>query len=294
MTVAAWPQGLVTALLTPLKDDEVDLVAFKTLIDYQIANGATGLVVSGGTGEYSALSFEERSLLFSSALEFAAGRVPVIAATGCLTTKEAIRLSQDAQGSGVAGLLLASPYAEGLNWEERFAFYTTLNANLSIPIMIYNTPSSGLLTFEQVRQLSTLSNVTAVKDSSGDPELMGDLLAWGKTIDFGVYVGKDSFLYEAISTGATGAVFGTANFVPAELSDFIAGLQANGPTPEAFGAWHKLRPLLRLMEHSANYVGLCKQGCLMRGIDVGDVRRPYMMPPKAEFAQLEKCLADLS
>ena len=99
MTTTCWPVGLLTALLTPLRDDAVDMAAFARLIDFQIENGASGLVVSGGTGEFGALTFDERSALVKESVRIAAGRVPVIAATGCLTTRDAIRLSQDAQAS---------------------------------------------------------------------------------------------------------------------------------------------------------------------------------------------------
>ncbi len=292
-TANPWPRGLVTAIVTPLRDDTLDVAALAALIDDQIAGGASGLVVSGGTGEYTALSFDERSRLIREAVRIADGRVPIIGATGCLTTRDAIRLTQDAQAAGVAGVLVASPYAEPINWRERIAFYTALDAAVTLPIMLYNTPPSGLLTFDQIRELSRLPNVTAVKDSSGDPELMGDLTTWAKAIGFGVYVGKDSLLFEAILNGATGAVFGAANFIPAELSRLIATLQGEGATPPARALWDTIRPLLRLMEQSPNYIALCKAGCKLRGIDVGLCRLPYLMPEAEEVARLAASLQRL-
>lgn len=293
MTINSWPKGLVTAIVTPLRDDELDLAALAAVIDDQIAKGASGLVVSGGTGEYTALSFDERSRLIREAVRIADGRVPVIGATGCLSTRDAIRLTQDAQAAGVAGVLVASPYGEAINWRERLAFYTELDAAVSLPIMIYNTPPSGLLAFEQIQQLAGLGNVTAVKDSSGDPELMGDLTTWAKPIGFTVYVGKDSLLFEAILNGADGAVFGAANFIPEELARLIGTLRADGATPEARERWSAIRPLLRLMEQSPNYISLCKVGCKLRGIDVGDVRRPYLMPEADEIERLAASLQHL-
>ena len=293
MTGKIWPTGLVTALVTPFNDDVVDRAALAALIDDQLDHGAAGLVVSGGTGEYSTLSFEERSRLFKDVVEITARRVPVIAATGCLSTRDAIRLANEAEASGVSGLLVASSYGEAINWRERFAFYTELDQNVSSPIMIYNTPPAGLLTFEKVQQLSELKNVSAVKDSSGDPELMGDLVAWSKTNGFGVYVGKDSFLYEAISTGAHGAVFGAANFIPAELAKLIAMLQSDGSTAASLVLWAKVRPLLRLMEVATNYVALCKVGCRLRGLEVGDVRKPYLMPEADEINLLARSLKQM-
>ncbi len=293
MTDRVWPAGLVTAIVTPLRDDELDLIALAAVIESQIAGGASGLVVSGGTGEYTALSFDERSRLIREAVRIADGRVPIIGATGCLTTRDAIRLTQEAEVAGVAGVLVASPYAEPINWRERIAYYTELDAAVSLPVMIYNTPPSGLLTFDQIRQLSALKNITAVKDSSGDPELMGDLTTWAKTTGFSVYVGKDSLLLEAILNGATGAVFGAANFIPAELARLISILQTDGATPAAHDLWSKIRPLLRMMEQSPNYIALCKAGCRLRGIDVGLCRKPYLMPEADEIDRLAASLARL-
>lgn len=293
MTANPWPKGLVTALVTPLRDDGLDLAALAALVDDQIAKGVSGFVVSGGTGEYTALSLDERRLLIREAVRIVDGRVPVIGATGCLSTRDAIVLTRDAQAAGVAGVLVASPYGEAINWRERLAFYSDLDAAVSLPIMIYNTPPSGFLTFEQIRQLAALGNVTAVKDSSGDPELMGDLTIWARTIGFTVYVGKDSFLLEAILNGADGAVFGVANFIPGELVQLIGTLQADGMTPEARARWRAIRPFLRLMEQSPNYIALCKVGCKLRGIDVGDVRRPYLMPEEDELERLATSLQQL-
>lgn len=288
-----WPKGLVTALVTPLRDDAVDRDAFRRLIDYQIENGAAGLVITGGTGEYNFLTLGERERLFADAVEFAAGRVPVIAASGCLATRDTIKLSLSAEAAGVAGLLVTSAFGEPIGWHERRNFYAELDAAVETPIMIYNTPPAGLLNFEQVRELAELTNVSALKDSSGDPTLMGDMLAWSRGSDFAVYVGLDSFMFEAVLTGARGAVFGTANFLPAELSQVIALVQ-NGEIAEAQARWRDIRPVLRFMEQVTNYVALCKVGLGLRGIDVGPVRKPNLMPDRAEIEDLARILATLN
>jgi 4-hydroxy-tetrahydrodipicolinate synthase len=286
MSATPWPRGLLTALVTPLRDDTIHFASLEALVEYQISKCVSGLVVSGGTGEYGALTFEERSRVISAVVQLARGRVPVIGATGCLTTRDAIRLSEEAVAAGVAGLLLASPYGEPINWRERYTFYQEVSASVSTPILIYNTPPAGLLSFDQIKELAQLERITGIKDSSGNPELMGDLITWAGQSEFGVYVGMDSFLYEAISTGARGAIFGAANFMPAEIAGLIAVLQTEGATKQALKRWADIRPVLRFMEQASNYVGLCKAGCKFRGIDVGDVRRPYLMPDAAAIDTL--------
>jgi 4-hydroxy-tetrahydrodipicolinate synthase len=294
MTTTPWPSGLITALVTPLKVDALNVGALEALIERQVAAGVGGLVIGGGTGEYGALSVDERTELAHEAIRIVDGRVAVVVQTGALTNRDAITLSQDAEASGATGILVASPFGEPINWRERFHFYEQLSAAVSLPIMVYNTPPSGLLTFAEIEQLAKLPNVSAVKDSSGDPVLMGDLLAWSADSDFSVYVGLDSFLFDAIGAGACGAVFGSASAIPEIIVEIIGRLQAEGQTRELRARWELLRPFIRFMENTPNYMALCKAACTLQGIDVGDVRAPYLMPEPAEIAELELRLKDVN
>lgn len=290
MTNSPWPSGLLTALVTPFTDDVVDVPMLHTLIDRQIDAGAAGLVIGGGTGEYGTLTLAEREVLAAESVAAAGGRVPVIVQTGALATRDAVALSQHAQGVGANAIMVASPFGEPISWRERFRFYEVLTAAVSLPVMIYNTPPSGLLTFGEVQQLAELPHVTAVKDSSGSPELMGDLVEWAGDTGFGVYVGLDSLLYDALRTGADGAIFGAANLIPAPLSAVATSLLADGPTPENDALWRELRRFLRYVEQSPNYVAACKAGMSILGYDVGPVRAPYLMPDDDEIKGLAERL----
>ncbi len=294
MTTSPWPQGLMTALVTPMRDQELNLQALDKLIDCQVEAGVSGLVVGGGTGEYGALSMDERILLAREAVRVVDGRVPVVIQTGTLSTRDAITLSQEAETSGAAGLLLASPFGEPINWRERYYFYEQVHESVTLPIMIYNTAPSGILSLAQIQELAELSRVSAVKDSSGDHVLMGDLLAWSATTDFQVYVGFDSLLYDAINAGARGAVLGVASFAPELLNDTIESIHRNGTTNESIKLWRRLRPLLRFTEQSPNYIALCKAGCQLRGLDAGDVRHPFLMPSADELDKFTEVVRNAS
>lgn len=288
-----WPTGVMTALVTPLTDDELDVGALGALIEYQIAGGVVGVVIGGGTGEYGALSIDERVRLAREAIRLVDGRVATVVQTGALSTRDSRRLGVEAQDAGADALLVASPFGEPINWNERFRFYENVTASTSLPMMIYNTPPSGLLTLQQVHRLAELPNVTAIKDSSGDPVLMGDLLAWSSPRDFAVYVGLDSSLYEAVGSGARGAVFGAANVVPRQVSDVARDLIDNGPSVASHRQWLPLRDFLRFMEQSPNYMALCKAGCALNGVDVGAVREPYLPSGQDEIDELARRLSQL-
>lgn len=285
-----WPRGLLTALVTPLRDDDIDVAALARVIEHQVAAGVAGLVVGGGTGEFGALTTDERKRLTEAAIDAVAGRVPVVVQTGVLSTREAVDLSRHAEAAGATSIMVASPYGDAINWAERYRFYEVLTAAVTLPVMVYNTPPSGLLTFDQICELAELPNISAVKDSSGSPELMGDLVEWAKPRDIGVYVGLDSLLYDAVRWGATGAVFGAANIIPAPLSAVARHVIQNGATPESDALWRVIRPFLRYMEVSPNYMSLCKAGVNHLGLEVGDVREPFLPSSADEVKGLVELL----
>lgn len=284
-----WPNGLLTALVTPLKDDAVDTAALVGLVESQIAAGVRGVVVCGGTGEFGALSVPERRQVAEEVVRAVAGRASVIVQAGALATRDALNLSSHAAEIGAAALLVASPFGEPINWRERRSFYEQVAAAAELPIMVYNTPPAGILTLEQVEELFTLPNVSAIKDSSGDPYLLGDLLAWaGETGRAAVYVGADTLIADGLAGGASGAVLGAGNFLAPELVRLVVSL-GGGDGARHEPQWREMRRLLRFMELSPNYVALVKAGCTARGVDVGSVRSPYLMPSAEE----SKTLADL-
>ncbi|WP_375386116.1 dihydrodipicolinate synthase family protein [uncultured Microbacterium sp.] len=282
MTNQIWPKGLLTALVTPMTGDDVDPSLLDDLLEFQLAAGVSGLIVAGGTGEYGTLSVEERARLAGDVVVRVHGRVPVIVQTGALSTRDAVGLSRAAAESGADGLLVASPFGEPINWRERYRFYEEVAAATELPIMIYNTPPSGLLNVDQIAELALLPNVSAIKDSSGDPFHFGDLLEAQLPDGLAVYVGSDSNLYDSVAQGATGAVFGSANFIPQLLVPLIRELQNGGPSARTAHDWSLLRPFLRFLEDSDNYIALCKVGLREVGIEVGDVRAPYLTPEEPE------------
>jgi dihydrodipicolinate synthase/N-acetylneuraminate lyase len=278
MSTANWPEGPLTALVTPLKDHDVlDIRALHLLLERQIEAGVSGVVIGGGTGEFGALSCDERHQLAHETAQFLDTRLPFIVQTGALATRDVLALSLDAQKLGATGILVASPFGEPINWRERMNFYQQVDA-LGVPIMIYNTPPAGLLSLTQIHQLASLPNVNAIKDSSGDITSLGDLLAWSVGFDFRVYVGFDSLLAFAAASGAHGTVLGTGNLVPSEIAEIFRLYRQGRTDGDSEALWQEMRRFLRFMEESPNYVGLCKHGLKIEGLDVGDVRAPYLMP----------------
>jgi 4-hydroxy-tetrahydrodipicolinate synthase len=293
MSRHSWPTGLVTALVTPMTDDGIDVQATRQLVERQVQAGAGGVLVAGGTGEHGVLSLDERALLSRTVADTLDGRLPFIVQTGALSTRDAVRLSQDAQEIGASGVLLPAPFGEAVNWREKVAFYAEVNDAVSVPIMLYNTHAAGIMGMAQVAELAQLSHVSAIKHSSSDATLLGDLIAWSATADFAVYTGWDDQVAPAVLAGAHGALLGAGNVVP-ELIVEVLDLAYRKQLDERFdAAWGRLRPFLRFIGESENYVSIVKLGTQLRGVPVGDVRAPYLMPLAAEKQALADVLVAL-
>ena len=290
MTTVAWPAGLITALVTPLRGDDIDLNVLGDLLERQIDAGVAAVLAGGGTGEFGALSVDERLVLTEAVADRLDGRLPFLVQTGALATRDSIRLGKHAEEAGACGLMVASPFGEPISWLERRAFYEDVHEATSLPIMIYNTPPSGLLSLEQIQELAALPRATAVKDSSGDVTLLGDLIAWSRTSDFAVYVGLDSLIAFAGMAGARGCLFGTGNIVPSELVRTFNLTSSQDGDGELNQTWPALHSFLRFVETSSNYVALCKAALQHEGLEVGDVRRPYIMPADAERTEMVRRL----
>ncbi|WP_033290644.1 dihydrodipicolinate synthase family protein [Amycolatopsis jejuensis] len=293
MSRELWPRGLMTALLTPMRDDRVNPDVIPAMVQRQADAGVAGIVVGGGTGEFGALDLDERRLMAEATVAAAGSRIPVIVQTGTLATRDAVTLTEHAQTAGAAGIMLASPFGEPVSWRERVAFYRTLNDSTDLPIMLYNTGSAGIMTVDQITELAELPQVSAVKDSSGDLVAGSDLVEWAARNDFAAYLGIDSLLLHGLHAGAHGAVLGSGNLVPRVLSGLVDDV-FSGNVRER---WTVIRAMLRYLEESDNYVSLVKAASRLVGVDAGDVRAPFVMPSAAvleEFAPLLRAADELT
>src|SRR5919204_5257374 len=160
--------GVLPALITPFTEDgsAIDTEALTAIVDRLVNAGVAGLVPGGSTGEFTTLSHAERREVVEATVEAAAGRVPVVAGTGALSTRETVELSVHAEQAGAAAVMIVPPFYEALSWRELLAHYTAIADAIEIPIMYYNLPSASgqRLTAGQLRELP----ITCLKDTGGD------------------------------------------------------------------------------------------------------------------------------
>jgi len=218
--------GPMAAVVTPFaKDGAIDAEALGENIERILNSGATGILAGGCTGEFWALSGDERCELFRLSAKFANGRGIVIAGTGAITATETICLSNAAKEAGCDAALILPPYFIRLSDDEIFAHYREIDAAVSLPIVLYNIPGNAInaITPELAARLAKLENVVAIKESSGDwNNFYATLLAVKDQLR--VFCGPSSiFGVPAVAAGADGFIDCFPNvWLPGALDMFHA------------------------------------------------------------------------
>lgn len=209
--------GLHTAVVTPFTaNGDLDIPAFKRLLDVQLNGGVDGIVVCGSTGEGATLNTQEKIQLWNTAVEHVSGRVPIIAGTGSNDTRATIELSQAAKACGVQGLLLVTPYYNKPSHNGLLAHFRAINDAVDLPQIIYNVPGRSAQNVGPETQLAiaeACSNVVATKEASANLEQMCEIIRHAPS-HFSLLAGDDSLALPAIACGATGTIAVISNYLP--------------------------------------------------------------------------------
>ena len=274
--------GVLPALITPFTEngEAIDTAALAANIDRLVDAGVGGLVPGGSTGEFTTLSHDERRELIAATVEAAAGRVPVVAGTGALSTRETVELSVHAERAGAAAVMIVPPFYDALSWRELCAHYTAVAGAIGIPIMYYNLPSaSGVtLTAEQLRELP----VSSLKDTGGDAVAATELIQTdGPTL----LNGWDTLTFAALAAGVRAVVWGTASIVPEQCVELHRLLIDDIDLPAARELWTRLWPLCQFLE-GQSYSAAVKAACRLAGDTTGPVRAPLLELDDAATSEL--------
>ena len=263
-------KGVFTAIITPFKEDEsIDEDALRTLIDFNINNGISGIVPCGTTGESPTLTNEEHERVIELTIQHVDKRVPVIAGTGSNCTKEAIRLSQDAEKMGVDALLLVNPYYNKPTQEGLYRHFKAIANEVNIPCIVYNIKGRTGVNVETptlMRLIKDCKNITAVKEASGDLNQMKEVIAQ-RPEGFCVLSGDDNMVLDLIRAGGDGVISVGSNIVPNKMSSMVkAALDEN--MREAEQIHDELSPLFAVefietnpipMKYMLSLKNMCKE-----------------------------------
>ena len=262
-------KGSNVALITPFKDDSLDVENYIKLIHFHLENGTSGLVPAGTTGESPTLSHKEHQQVIDLCIKESSGKIPVIAGTGSNSTDEAISLTTHAEKAGANAALIVTPYYNKPTQEGLYQHYKAINDKCGLPIIIYNIPGRSVIdmSVETMARLFELKNIVGVKDATGDlTRVDKQLKAMGR--EFIQLTGNDDNALEFNRRGGVGAISVTANIAPKLCSKFqsLTLLSDDKSQKEAESLDKILQPVHHSMfiesnpspvKYAAKVLGLC-------------------------------------
>ena len=286
-------KGSNVALITPFKDNKLDIDAYIKLIHFHLDNGTNGLVPAGTTGESPTLSHDEHEKVIELCIRESKGKIPVIAGTGSNSTSEAISLTKHAEKVGADGALVVTPYYNKPTQEGLYQHYKAINDNTNLPIIIYNIPSRCVIdmSVDTMARLFELKNIVGVKDATGDPERISDTL---KKLgpEFIQLTGEDGFAYEFNKRGGVGIISVTANIAPKLCSDFqkYSKSKTDNEIKEAERIDQILQPLHKSLFIESNPAPV-KFAAKLLGLCGDEIRLPLVKIKKETEFKVKETLA---
>lgn len=284
--------GAATALITPFKHGKIDYEAFGSLIDWQIAHGINALLVAGTTGENATLSTEEHRALTAFAKARIDGRVPLLAGCGSNSTAHAIELALAVCEAGADALLAVTPYYNKASDIGLVKHYTALADAAPRPLILYNVPArTGVrIPLSVYRELAAHENVTAVKEASGDLDLLERLCdECGDLLD--VYTGNDHQTVSAMRLGAGGVISVCSNLFPRDVSE-LCRLCLAGEFRQANGRMRELLPKMQALFWEVNPIPV-KYVAAMHGLCTAEYRLPLCPPAPETARRLQALFSDV-
>jgi len=285
-------KGSNVALITPFKDNKLDVESYIKLIHFHLKNGTNGLVPAGTTGESPTLNHDEHQKVIEICIKESNGKIPVIAGTGSNSTAEAISLTKHAEKVGADGVLVVTPYYNKPTQEGLYQHYKAINDNTSLPIIIYNIPSRCVIdmSVETMARLFELKNIAGVKDATGDlNRLDQQLKKMGP--EFILLTGEDGLAFEFNKRGGVGCISVTANIAPKLCSEMqkYSKSRSNNEIKEAEKIDQILQPLHKSLFIESNPAPV-KYAAKILGLCDDEIRLPLVKIKKETQEKIKKAL----
>jgi len=285
-------KGSIVALVTPLKEDKVDVLHLRELVEYHIEMGTHALVAAGTTGESGTLSHEEKLLVIRTVIDQAKERLPVIAGTAMNATKECITLTQQAMELGAHAALIMTPAYIKPTQEGLYQHYSTIANTVPIPIILYNVPNRTAcdLLPETVARLAKISNIVGIKEATDQMTRLQQILRLCEDkID--VFSGDDITGALWMLAGAKGIISVTAN-VAAKLMAKLCDLALDGDQAACLKIQEQLLPLHEQLFVEANPIPV-KWALHRLGLVSQEIRLPLTPLSELHRKPLEEILKNL-
>jgi len=278
--------GSLVALATPMqKGGALDLPSLGKLIDFHAANGTSGIVIVGTTGESPTVDVEEHCLLIKTAVVEARGRIPIVAGTGANSTAEAVALTEYAKQAGAHSALSVVPYYNKPTQEGLYRHFRTIAEKVDLPLLLYNVPGRTVadMANDTILRLAEVPGIVGIKDATADLARGSELikaLGAASRHEFAVYSGDDITGLPLLLMGAHGVISVTANVAPKLMAEMCRAA-LSGDVATARDRNNRLLGLHRSLFVEANPIPL-KWALAKMGLIENELRLP-MMPLSAQY-----------
>lgn len=281
--------GVCTALVTPFLNGKVNYPMMEQLIRRQMDAGIHAIVLCGTTGESPTLSDSEKLTMIRRAKQFAGKECLIIAGTGSNATAHAVELSCAAEEAGADALLVVSPYYNKATPDGLFLHYSSIAANVHIPLILYNVPSrTGLdMPVEVYSRLAEIPNIVGVKEASSDISKILRILEICPE-HFTVWSGNDEHTVSSMALGGMGIISVVSNLYPEKVKEMTdAALTKDFAAAAAIQL--QLNGITRLLFSEVNPIPV-KAAMRILGFDCGECRLPLTAPSNSLRRKLQEAL----
>lgn len=285
-------RGSATAIITPMREGQVDVPALRRLVEMQIENGTAAIVACGTTGEPSTLSGSERELVIRTAVEAADGRIPIICGTGSNNTLAVAENERRYRDLGYAAQLVVTPYYNKTTQEGLYAHFMHIAEHTELPIIVYNVPGRTNLDLspEILSRLSQSGRFIALKESSYDlPRVMEKISAMDGRMT--LYCGNDDMVYPMLALGAEGVISVLSNVAPRYMADLVQSW-FDGDADRSRRMQLDCLPLVKALFNEVSPIP-CKYAMKLMGLCEGELRLPLVQAGEATRKQLQSALENM-
>ena len=286
-------KGIIPPIVTPMHEDEsINTEELRRQVDRQIENGVHALFCFGTNGEGYILNGAEKELVLKTVVDQVAGRVPVYAGTGCISTKETIEQSRMALNAGADVLSIITPSFAKASQAELYTHYERVAEAVDMPIVLYNIPArtGNALEPETVARLAEIDNIVGAKDSSGNFDNLKAYIDLTKDMDFAVLAGNDGLILKCLMAGGAGGIAGRANVYPFTMASIYNCFAAG----DLEGAQKYQDSVLSLGDviKLGNPNTIIKKATALLGYPVGDCRAPFNQLSQEAMEALKKVMQE--
>ena len=282
---------LITAMVTPFDaEGKVDYEQAKRLANALLDSGSDGVIVSGTTGESPTLTNAEKLRLCAEVKESVGERGAVIAGTGNYSTAESIELTQEAEKTGVDGVLLVVPYYNKPPQEGLYQHFKAIAESTSLPAIVYNVTSRTSLnmTHETTIRLSEIENIVGIKEAGSDLDQITRIIDGAKP-GFLVWSGNDNETFYIMATGGYGVVSVASHLIGSQIKQMM-GLLLEGDVEGAAAEHRRMLPMFKVLFVESNPIPV-KYGLNKAGFNVGNPRLPLIPASEKAAADIENVMS---